>query len=60
MANDPVLGYDIREALPAEYARLGRLTVDAYASLTGMPTIDEQAGCQGRASRLQLERPQRS
>lgn len=30
-------GYTVRQARPEEYARLGVLTVDAYASLPGMP-----------------------
>jgi ribosomal protein S18 acetylase RimI-like enzyme len=32
----------IREVRPEEYAEVGRLIVDAYASLPGMPTRDEQ------------------
>lgn len=34
--------YLIREALPAEYENIGRMIVDAYASLAGMPAVDEQ------------------
>ncbi len=36
-------GYTIRQARPEEYSRLGQLTVDAYASLPGMPTPEDQA-----------------
>lgn len=32
----------IRKILPAEYARAGTLTVEAYAGLAGMPRPDEQ------------------
>lgn len=32
----------IREALPEEFTALGRLLVDAYERLPGMPTPDEQ------------------
>ncbi len=31
----------IREAEPADYAGLGALTVDAYASLPGMPSLED-------------------
>jgi GNAT superfamily N-acetyltransferase len=34
--------YSIREANPVEYLALGELTVDAYASLPGMPRVNEQ------------------
>jgi ribosomal protein S18 acetylase RimI-like enzyme len=40
--NGPNRNYGIRTARPGEYSRLGRLTVDAYASLPGMPTVDAQ------------------
>jgi ribosomal protein S18 acetylase RimI-like enzyme len=33
---------DIRRARPEEFSRLGRLLVDAYAALPGMPRPDEQ------------------
>jgi ribosomal protein S18 acetylase RimI-like enzyme len=35
-------GYSIREARPEEHAELGRLIVDAYANLPGMPSVAEQ------------------
>ncbi len=34
--------YSIRQAQLAEFSLLGQLTVDAYASLLGMPTPAEQ------------------
>lgn len=39
--------FQIRRALPEECARLGRLVVGAYASLPGMPRLDEQPGYYG-------------
>lgn len=35
-------GYTIRQARPEEYSRLGQLTVDACASLPGMPRPEDQ------------------
>lgn len=34
--------YRIREAVPEEYSTIGRMIVEAYASLPGMPALDEQ------------------
>ncbi len=34
--------YSIREADPAEFSLLGELTVNVYASLSGMPSVGEQ------------------
>jgi len=34
--------YRIRKVKPEEFSRLGQLTVDVYASLPGMPKVDEQ------------------
>jgi GNAT superfamily N-acetyltransferase len=34
--------YSIREANPTEYLALGEMTVDAYGSLPGMPSVNEQ------------------
>jgi GNAT superfamily N-acetyltransferase len=34
--------YSIREANPGDFLLLGELTVEAYASLPGMPSVDEQ------------------
>ena len=36
--------YDVREAHPEEFARIGALMVDVYASLDGFPSPDEQPG----------------
>jgi GNAT superfamily N-acetyltransferase len=34
--------YRIRKIRPGEFSKLGQLTVDVYASLPGMPKVDEQ------------------
>lgn len=34
--------YRIRNVRPEEFSRLGQLTVEVYASLPGMPKVDEQ------------------
>jgi ribosomal protein S18 acetylase RimI-like enzyme len=38
----------IREARPEEFAALGELLVNCYASLPGMPTVEEQPDYYGR------------
>lgn len=42
MQDIPDSQYRIRRAHPGEFSRLGQLTVDVYASLPGMPKVDEQ------------------
>ena len=43
-----VSGYDIRKARPEEFQALGQLAVAVYASLPGMPSMDEQPDYYGK------------
>lgn len=42
MRNAPTPKFTIRQAQPAEFSALGSLVADVYASLSGMPTGEEQ------------------